>query len=99
MGTLSRRPFNSSTVSMFSSLTRLDLSSSATKQKSQNQSRRRGNQNRMAGVLACVVFGLVGNLVDILALQILNLVTDGADFVADIIAGSRGGVGYLIATL
>ena len=41
----------------------------------------------MAGVLARVVFGLVGNLADVLALQVLDLVADGADFVADIIAG------------
>src|SRR5438876_32566 len=99
MGTLSRRLFNSSLVSIFTSLGRCDLSSSAAKQKSQEQTRRRGNQNRMAGVLARVVFGFVGNLANVLALQILDLVTDGVDFVADVIAGSGRGLAELASAL
>src|SRR5260221_3680525 len=75
------------------------LSSAAAQQKSQDHTRDRGDQNGVAWVFTGVVFGFSGNLVKVLALQVLDLVTHHTDLFAHVIAGPRRGIDNLSSIL
>src|SRR6266446_6673218 len=71
----------------FQSVLGRKLSSSAAQQQSQEQTRRRRNQDRLARLAARIVLCFIGNLVEVLAVQVLDLLADDISLFVYVIVG------------